>query len=68
MEKGATSCETCGSCPETGWSEESIYDGLDLPGEFGEETPTESSAASAKRPTVVAVILLLVVLYVFVFR
>ena len=27
----ARACPACGSCPETGWSDESRADGLDLP-------------------------------------
>ena len=27
----AKACPGCGSCDETGWSEETLYDGLDLP-------------------------------------
>lgn len=29
----ASSCKECGSCPDSGWNEETAYDGLDLPGE-----------------------------------
>jgi hypothetical protein len=33
----ARACPECGSDDETGWSEETLYDGLDLPG--GETGP-----------------------------
>lgn len=28
---GAVSCKECGACPNTGWSEDTAADGLDLP-------------------------------------
>ena len=28
---GAVSCRECGACPNTGWNEDTRYDGLDLP-------------------------------------
>lgn len=31
VEAGSLACDECGSCEQTGWSEESDYDGLDLP-------------------------------------
>jgi hypothetical protein len=37
---GARSCPECGSDDETGWSEDTMYDGLDLPDPgYGEEAP-----------------------------
>ncbi|HNQ89673.1 MAG TPA: zinc ribbon domain-containing protein [Verrucomicrobiota bacterium] len=30
---GAAACPECGSCAETGWSEQARYDALDLPDE-----------------------------------
>lgn len=38
---GARACPECGADDRTGWREQSIYDGLDLPGE-------ESSPASRR--------------------
>jgi len=29
----ASSCKSCGSCPDSGWGEDAAYDGLDLPDE-----------------------------------
>jgi len=31
VERGALSCDECGSCEETGWNEDSYLDGVDLP-------------------------------------
>ena len=40
----ARACPGCGADERTGWREQSIYDGLDLPGE-----ETESSARTRSR-------------------
>lgn len=40
--RGARSCPECGADERTGWREQSIYDGLDLPAEaFGENEETK---------------------------
>ncbi len=36
---GARACPECGACAETGWSDETLYDGLDLPPDE-DESPT----------------------------
>lgn len=46
MEEGQVACPSCGSCPRTGWSEDTAYDGLDLPGAEDEE---ESGLEAARR-------------------
>lgn len=46
IEAGAVSCRECGSCPESGWNEDSVYDGLDLP---GEDEPMEKEKNPVKR-------------------
>ena len=43
---GSASCRECGSCPNSGWSEGSVYDGLDLP---GEDSPMEKKKDPVKR-------------------
>lgn len=62
---GAAACPECGADEETGWSEQTAYDGLDLPGpEWGgdEESGPRSRVSWSK---VVAVALaILVVLFV----
>ena len=57
----AATCPECGSDEETGWSEDTIYDGLDLPtpGD-GEEEPATDPRGSV--PTIVVVLAIIVVL------
>lgn len=66
VEKGSVSCDECGSCPETGWGDDSLYDGLDLPVEESESGsgPRDNRALSAA----VSLALLALLVYVFVFR
>ncbi len=46
VEEGAASWQSCGSCQQSGWSEDAAYDGLDLPVEsFGE---SEGAATKGK--------------------
>lgn len=67
VEEGALACESCGSCKETGWSDESYYDGLDLP-ETNPEEVTERSSQSRLLGAIVSIGLLALLVYVFVFR
>ncbi len=63
---GDTSCKSCGSCPETGWNEETAYDGLDLP-DSGDsaEAPAKKERPLWVRLTMAAALLLLaIVLFV----
>jgi len=42
---GARACPECGADERTGWREGSVYDGLDLPDDGGDEgTPRRSAA------------------------
>ncbi len=63
VEEGDAACESCGSCADTGWSEDSVYDGLELP----EDEPREARE-SRVLGTVVSLGLLALLVYVFVFR
>lgn len=59
----ALACAHCGSCDETGWSEDSMYDDVDLPDEaFGE--PVRGTSARRRRVISTAVGLMLVALIV----
>lgn len=70
VEAKAAACRHCGACPETGWSEETLYDGLDLPaGVFDEPGAAENPPARKTRPgavprwaVAVAILLALVLL------
>ncbi len=62
---GETSCKECGACPKTGWSEDTAYDGLDLPLDESEGETAPKKKSDAKRLALAAVLLLVViVLYV----
>ena len=46
----AKACPECGADERTGWAEQSIYDGLDLPEEsFSDETPDAEALAARER-------------------
>lgn len=66
VERGAVACPHCGSCADTGWSDETAYDGLDLPSWQEEELPRrkESKVLSG----LLTLGLVAALLYVFVFR
>ena len=49
--RGAKACPECGSCEETGWSEEASSGGLDLPDEeFDYDDFTKREFGGDKRP------------------
>ena len=58
---GAASCRSCGSCPDSGWSEDTVYDGLGLPDEAFEDgsgkTMKNSEKPLWKRLTMAAALL-----------
>lgn len=66
---GAAACPECGADDETGWSEDTMYDGLDLPDPDGEhdrnEFEPEPAAARWKASVygLAAVILLIAFLW-----
>lgn len=67
VEQGALACDSCGSCKETGWNEDSAYDGVDLP----EESDVQDAGRSEQSKllgTIVSVGLVALLVYVFVFR
>lgn len=63
---GAASCRSCGSCPDSGWSDETVYDGLDLPDEAFEDesitTMKKSEKPLWKRLTMAAALLAVAIL------
>jgi hypothetical protein len=61
VRQGAPSCPECGADDETGWSEDTMYDGLDLPDPgYGEETDGGTRPARGGRITRVVALVLLV--------
>ncbi len=70
VEDGTAACPECGSDERTGWSENTIYDGLDLPDEaFDEDRVNSSPTPFRKDALLVATGLLLLLIFVcrFVF-
>lgn len=67
VRQGARSCPECGADDETGWSEDTMYDGLDLPDPgYGKESMDERSVPRKKGPPVarIAMTVLLLLLAV----
>lgn len=60
---GAHACPDCGACADTGWSEETVYDGLDLPG----QEEVARAPRSRSRAWLGAIALLTIVALVLVF-
>lgn len=65
VEAGAASCEECGSCSQTGWSDESLYDGLDLP---GYDEPVGEGKSKGVVQSIWVILLLAALVFVFVLR
>ncbi|XAM00829.1 hypothetical protein OT109_05460 [Phycisphaeraceae bacterium D3-23] len=60
---GALACPSCGADDETGWSEETMYDGLDLPdGAFGDGPAKPTRQLAKYYPWVVVAMVGLVLL------
>jgi len=66
VEAGAASCDHCGSCEDTGWNEDSIYDGVDIPDWESEDARPRSE--NKLLSFLVTIALLAALAYVFVFR
>jgi predicted nucleic acid-binding Zn ribbon protein len=61
--RNAHSCPECGADEQTGWREQSLYDGLDLPDdEMPESKPSRMSPTLFWKLTCIALIVLFVVL------
>jgi len=63
----ARACPECGADEGTGWREQSIYDGLDLP-ESDEESPAPRSRALSFVLAGLTVVLVVIFVWVTVFR
>ncbi|MBC7784954.1 MAG: zinc-ribbon domain-containing protein [Burkholderiales bacterium] len=66
---GAPACPECGSDDETGWSDQTMYDGLDLPNEDADDDPDTDPAPTplGRFWTGVAVVVLVAFLWL-IFR
>ena len=67
VEANATSCPECGSDEQTGWSENTLYDGLDLPDEAFEEAHQDSLDKPRRKDVLLMVIGLMLIL-IFILR
>jgi ribosomal protein L40E len=64
---GSSVCRECGSDESTGWSEDTLYDGLDLPDPgYGPEEPPRPRSRISWR--VVGIVLILLFLLLVVLR
>jgi hypothetical protein len=61
----AKSCPDCGSDEKTGWSEDTIYDGLDLPVLEESDTQTKTSMFQSKFMYYIVAILTIVAFVFF---
>ncbi len=62
----AKACQECGSDENTGWSEDTMYDGLDLPEiETLSEPPLSSLFQNKYFMCIVAIVALLVFLWIY---
>jgi uncharacterized membrane protein YvbJ len=61
----AEACPECGSCDETGWSDDAAYDGLDLPTDYGEEEPPIKIKSGFWNIVAVFVLIMLILLVMF---
>ena len=67
VDERASACPECGSDERTGWSENTLYDGLDLPTEAFEEDHAHSSPKPFRKDALLMAAGLLLLL-IFVFR
>jgi hypothetical protein len=66
---GARSCPECGADDQTGWSEDTMYDGLDLPDPgYGEEERARPRKGAGRITRIVIVVAALAALAGFLYR
>lgn len=59
VRRGARSCPECGADDETGWSEDTMYDGLDLPDPgYGNDPEAARARRRGSLYRIVAIVLL----------
>jgi hypothetical protein len=64
-------CPSCGACERSGWSQEAMYDGLDLPEPYDSEHPTHdanSQPLMVRYAWVVALVLIIALTLLLVAR
>lgn len=61
-------CPECGADERTGWREQSIYDGLDLPDEDDSETDSKRPRSGVKVAWQIVGVALLVILVILALR
>ena len=67
VDENAAACSECGSDERTGWSEDTLYDGLDLPDEAFDESHRDSIGKQSRKDVLLWGIGL-VLLLIFVLR
>ncbi len=60
--KNSRACPECGADERTGWREQSLYDGLDLPDAEAETKPTRAGTGLLWKVTGLVVLVLMAVL------
>ncbi|MEM1027982.1 MAG: zinc ribbon domain-containing protein [Planctomycetota bacterium] len=65
VRSGALACLECGSDHETGWSDDTMYDGLDLPSEDDDWNAFEPEPVSPKRAIVILTAVLLLIAFLW---
>lgn len=64
---GAAACRECGSDESTGWSEDTLYDGLDLPDPgYGEDEPSPRGSRATRDIATKEIGALLVVVFLLI--
>ncbi len=66
VRSGSLACPECGSDAQTGWSDETLYDGLDLPWDGAEsERPLKTAISLPVRLIAVVLLVLFVLALIF---
>ncbi|HEX8340440.1 MAG TPA: zinc ribbon domain-containing protein [Tepidisphaeraceae bacterium] len=61
---GAAACPECGADDETGWSAETDYDGLDLPGDADDSIDTEDGVGTWRKIVAIVVVAAVILLII----
>lgn len=61
VRRGAPACPECGSDEDTGWSEDTMYDGVDFGGYDDDPPLRPGSRAKAGATKIIAVVVLIVI-------
>ena len=62
----ARACPECGADDRTGWREQSLYDGIDLPGTDADSEPEQTGAGMSLIWKATGLVLLVLIAWLFV--